>query len=121
MLPLTGNPIKSHEEVLSLQPITFPPKHFDNFFALTGWISSFILTYNIDGSKEARLMASRASLGAFRVVVVVEEEREIEAKIDRKTSIRYIMRSHLSYTKYTLAERHTCTHTHTLTRCGCSN
>ena len=34
LLPL-GNPIKCHEEVLSLQPVILP-KRFDIFFPLTG-------------------------------------------------------------------------------------
>ena len=34
LLPL-GNPVKCHEEALSLQPM-IPPKRFDIFFPLTG-------------------------------------------------------------------------------------
>ena len=34
----SGNPIKGHEEVLSLQPM-IPPKRFDIFFLLTGGCS----------------------------------------------------------------------------------
>ena len=36
LLPL-GNPIESHEEFSSLEPI-FPPKRFDMFPLLIGWI-----------------------------------------------------------------------------------
>ena len=36
LLPL-GNPIKSHEEVLSLQPM-FPHKRFDTFLPLIEWM-----------------------------------------------------------------------------------
>ena len=38
MLLPSGNPVKSHEEVLSLQPV-IPPKRFDIFFPLTGGCS----------------------------------------------------------------------------------
>ena len=38
MLVPLGNPFKSHEEVLHLQPL-IPPKRFDIFFPLTGGCS----------------------------------------------------------------------------------
>ena len=47
------------------------------------------------------------SLGAFRVVVVVEGEREKQAKIDRIISMGCIIHSHIKYTEHTLAETHT--------------
>ena len=49
------------------------------------------------------------SLGVFWVVliVVVEGEREKQAKINRIISMGCIMHSHIRYTKHTLAETHT--------------
>ena len=49
MLLPSGNPIKCHEKVLSLQPIMFPPERFDIFPPCLGDAQKFrcVQTYTI--------------------------------------------------------------------------
>ena len=45
IIPPSGNPIKCHEEVLSLQPKILPTKRFDMFSPLTGRCSEGLDTF----------------------------------------------------------------------------